>query len=57
MASELTSTPRFDKLRVGNYPAWKGNVSAMLKTRGWWRIVQGTEKKPEAQDEKAVTAE
>ena len=29
----------------------------MLKTRGWWRIVQGTEKKPEAKDEKAVTAE
>ena len=57
LAFELTPTPRFDKLRVRNYPAWKGNISATLKTRGWWRIVQGTEKRLDYKDAKAPTAE
>ena len=57
MASQVVHTPRFNKLRTGNYPAWKGNVSATLKTRGWWRIVQGTKKKPKAKDPKAPSAE
>ena len=55
MASETKSTPSFDKLRTGNYPQWRGNILALLMTRGSSRLVLGKELKPVAKDPKAVT--
>ena len=55
MASETTSTHRFEKLRVGNYAQWRGDCSAALMVKGWLRITQGKEMKPTPKDPKAPT--
>ena len=58
MSSETSQTPRFDKLRTGNYPQWKGNILALLKTRGESRLVLGKElkysKAPTVAEEEAM---
>jgi hypothetical protein len=50
--SSDSHTPRFDKLRTGNYPQWRGNILALLMTRGSSRLVLGKEKKPVGKDPK-----
>jgi LTR polyprotein gag-polypeptide-like protein len=47
--------PNFPKLRTGNYPTWKGEMTAWLRAHLLWSIVSGKESQPVPVDDKAPT--
>ncbi|KAG1756178.1 uncharacterized protein EDB91DRAFT_1241276 [Suillus paluster] len=47
MSSEDSKSPiHITKLTSSNYPTWKGEMKAYLRTKGLWLLVSGTEKRP-----------
>ncbi|KAJ2923685.1 hypothetical protein H1R20_g13405, partial [Candolleomyces eurysporus] len=42
-----SSSPSFARLTSTNYTTWSGDMEAWLKSQGLWRIVPGSQKRPE----------
>ncbi|RXW13923.1 hypothetical protein EST38_g11925 [Candolleomyces aberdarensis] len=42
-----SSSPSFARLTSTNYTTWSGDMEAWLKSQGLWRIVSGSQKRPE----------
>ncbi|KAJ2922990.1 hypothetical protein H1R20_g14104, partial [Candolleomyces eurysporus] len=43
----LSSSPSFARLTSTSYTTWSGDMEAWLKSQGLWRIVSGSQKRPE----------
>ena len=41
-----TRTDSFPKLNTGNYPSWKLNMRARLRSKGLWTITDGKRSRP-----------
>ena len=48
------SLPKFTALKIGGFATWEPQIIAYLRFKGWFNVVNGTTKKPVAEDPKAV---
>ena len=53
---EMTEINKIDPLDGRNYRSWKYNIRLVLMERGLWKIAEGSETKPETNDDKVKKA-